>query len=174
MANCNFRCEGEFRMPVSRQQSIEQFSDPRSLDASVEEIFGTVLGWSCQQHPAPDPGQQETITAVVGLGGALSGACILRSSLADARAIVARMTGLESCEEDEIVQDGIGEMCNMLAGAWKGRHPELATACGLSVPAVITGHEYRLHVHTPRFQLHHSYRSGDLSFAVTIVCDGLE
>lgn len=161
-------------MVGSAQQAIQRFSDPRSLDASVEEIFATMLGWSCQQDSGPGPDQEEAITAVVGFGGALSGACILRVGIAAARAIVSRMTGLESFEGDEIVQDGIGEMCNMLAGAWKGRHAELATHCGLSVPAVITGQAYHLHVPTPQFQLNHFYRAGDLPFAVTIVCDGLK
>ena len=36
---------------------------------------------------------------------------------------------------DDTVKDGIGEICNMLAGAWKGKVPELAANCGLSVPA---------------------------------------
>jgi chemotaxis protein CheX len=61
----------------------------------------------------------------------------------------------------------------MLAGAWKGTVPGLAANCGLSVPAVITGRDYRLHVQAPEFQLQHLYRFGDQSFTVMIVCDGL-
>ena len=68
------------------------------------------------------------------------------------------MTGMEFHEVDDTVKDGIGEICNMLAGAWKGKVPELAANCGLSVPAVITGRDYRLHVQAPEFQLHHAYR----------------
>jgi len=45
---------------------------------------------------------------------------------------------------------------------------------GLSVPAVITGHDYKLHVQAPEFQLHHLYRFQEAPFAVTIVCDGLQ
>ena len=68
------------------------------------------------------------------------------------------MTGMEFEEIDDTVQDAIGEICNMLAGAWKGKVPELAAHCGLSVPAVITGCDYNLHVQAPEFQLHHVYR----------------
>ena len=46
----------------------------------------------------------------------------------------------------------------MLAGAWKGKVPDLAANCGLSVPAVITGRDYNLHVQAPEFQLDHAYR----------------
>jgi chemotaxis protein CheX len=87
--------------------------------------------------------------------------------------IAAHMTGMEFSEIDDTVKDGIGEICNMLAGAWKGKVPNLAANCGLSVPAVITGRDYNLHVQAPEFQLHHSYRFEDACFAVTIVCDGL-
>jgi chemotaxis protein CheX len=52
--------------------------------------------------------------------------------------------------------------------------PELAANCGLSVPAVITGRDYNLHVQAPEFQLHHGYRFGAEIFEVTIVCDGLQ
>jgi chemotaxis protein CheX len=84
------------------------------------------------------------------------------------------MTGMEFEEIDDTVKDGIGEICNMLAGAWKGKVPDLAANCGLSVPAVITGRDYRLHVQAPEFQLNHRYRFGDdMSFAVKIICDGL-
>ena len=84
------------------------------------------------------------------------------------------MTGMEFEEIDDVVKDGIGEICNMLAGAWKGKVPNLAANCGLSVPAVITGSNYHLHVQAPEFQLHHAYRFEDACFDVTIVCDGLQ
>jgi chemotaxis protein CheX len=81
---------------------------------------------------------------------------------------------MEFADIDDTVKDGIGEICNMVAGAWKGKVPELAANCGLSVPAVITGRDYKLHVQAPEFQLHHLYVFGESSFAVTIVCDGLQ
>jgi len=61
------------------------------------------------------------------------------SSGTAAKTIAARLTGMEFDEVDDTVKDGIGEICNMLAGAWKGKVPNLAANCDLSVPAVITG-----------------------------------
>ena len=161
-------------MAGSLRESLEKVSDPRSLDRSVEEVFRLMLGADCERDPAPpviDPG---AVTAVVGFGGALSGACVFRSSGATAREIAGRMTGMTFAEIDDTVKDAVGEICNMLAGAWKGKVPELAARCGLSVPAVITGRDYKLHVQAPEFQLHHSYRFGGLGFSVTIVCDGMK
>ncbi|MGO8775409.1 MAG: chemotaxis protein CheX [Terracidiphilus sp.] len=164
----------EQTMAVSLRASVARVSDPRNLDASVEEVFRLMLGIACKREAGPAIHEKETVTAVVGFGGILSGACVFSSGGGAALKIAARMTGMEFAEIDDTVKDGIGEICNMLAGAWKGKVPELAANCGLSVPAVITGRDYHLHVQAPEFQLHHIYRFDDQVFEVTIVCDGLQ
>jgi chemotaxis protein CheX len=164
----------ERTMAVSLRESVQLVSDPGNLDASVEEVFQLMLGVTCRRDSGPLVQEPESVTAVVGFGGLLSGACVFRSGSTAAMKIAAHMTGMEFCEVDDTVKDGIGEICNMLAGAWKGKVPDLAANCGLSVPAVITGRDYKLHVQAPEFQLNHSYRFEDASFAVTIVCDGIQ
>jgi len=169
--------EMEPTMAVSLRASLQLVSDPRNLDASVEEVFQLMLGVNCRREdnqPGLNIPEPESVTAVVGFGGLLSGACVFSSGRAAALAIAGHMTGMEFQEIDDIVKDGIGEVCNMLAGAWKGKVPELAANCGLSVPAVITGRDYKLHVQAPEFQLKHLYRFEESSFSVTIVCDGLQ
>lgn len=162
-------------MSVSLRGSIEQVAAPENLDATVEEVFAMMLGGGVHRQETPAiPLDESSITAMVGFGGVLSGACILRTSERTARNLAGRMTGLEFAEVDETVLDGIGELCNMLAGAWKGKVPELAAHCGLSVPAVISGRNYNLHVQQPEFELHHVYGVDDVSFEVTIVCDGVQ
>ncbi len=161
-------------MGVSLRESVEQIADPRNLDASVEEVFQMMLGTECRRGDSLLGRGPESVTAVVGFGGMLSGACVFWCPATAARTMAAQMTGMEFAEVDETVKDAIGEICNMLAGSWKGRIPELAAHCGLSVPAVITGRDYNLHVQAPEFQLHHSYSSGEAVFEVTIMCDGLE
>lgn len=164
-------------MAVSLRESLQEVSDPRNLDASVEEVFQLMLGVACQRDHVPVSSvvhEPESVTAVVGFGGLLSGACVFTSGQATALKIAEKMIGMEFQEIDDTVKDGIGEICNMLAGAWKGKVPELAAHCGLSVPAVITGRDYMLHVQAPEFQLQHVYRFGESGFAVTIVCDGLQ
>lgn len=149
-------------------------SDPRNLDASVDEVFQLMLGVDCARDTGPLVLEGESVTAVVGFGGMLSGACVFRSSDLTAMKIAARMTGMDFAEVDDIVKDAIGEVCNMVAGNWKGKVPELSANCGLSVPAVITGRNYRLHVQAPEFKLCHVYGFEDAHFDVTILCDGLQ
>lgn len=160
-------------MAVSVRASLGKVSDPRNLDRSVEEVFHLMLGVDCTRDWAPKSLEPDAVSAVVGFGGVLSGACIFRVSAKAATDIASLMTGMTFNEVDDTVKDGIGEICNMLAGAWKGKVPELAGHCGLSLPAVITGKDYRLHVQAPEFQLDHVYRFGEQRFAVRIVCDGL-
>jgi chemotaxis protein CheX len=164
----------ESGMAVSLRESVHEVADPGNLDASVEEVFQLMLDVECRRDPGTDESEQESVTAVVGFGGLLSGACVLSTVRTVALGIAARMTGMEFEEVDDTVKDAVGEICNMLAGAWKGKVPELAANCGLSVPAVITGRDYKLHVQAPEFQLNHRYRFGNSRFSVMIVCDGLQ
>ena len=161
-------------MTLSLRESVHLVSDPRNLDASVEEVFHLMLGVDCRRYQGPVVMEAESVTAVVGFGGLLSGACVFKSGSSTAIKVAAHMTGMEFEEIDDTVKDGIGEICNMLAGAWKGKVPNLAANCGLSVPAVITGRDYNLHVQAPEFRLNHCYRFEDASFEVTIICDGIQ
>jgi chemotaxis protein CheX len=176
--NAASACEGgremESGMPLSLRESLGEIVDPRNLDATVEEICQMMLGVSCERDQGPLDEEVERVTAVVGFGGLLSGACVFRSGGRTACALAAHMTGMEFSAVDDTVKDGIGEICNMLAGSWKGKVPELAAHCGLSVPAVITGRDYNLHVQAPEFRLQHIYAFEGMKFEVTILCDGLQ
>jgi chemotaxis protein CheX len=167
---------GERRMTQTLRDSMHVISDPENVDASVYEVFGTMLGVECQRAQ-PDSvvaiNSTESVTAVVGFGGILSGACVVSCNAGAAQRIAGLMPGMEFASVDEVVKDGIGEICNMLAGGWKSKVPQLAANCGLSVPAVITGCDYNLHVQAPEFKLRHIYRFGEVLFEVMIVCDGL-
>jgi chemotaxis protein CheX len=152
--------------------------DPENLESSVQEVFRMMLGIHCQRVVEPASArpkiEQESVTAVVGFGGLLSGACVFRCSGSAAMKVAGLMTGMQFDTIDDTVKDGIGEICNMLAGGWKSKVPDLAANCGLSVPAVISGRDYNLHVQAPEFQLLHAYCFEDAYFEVTIVCDGLQ
>lgn len=162
-------CEG-----ISLRDSLSRVADPDSLDATVDEVFRTMLGVKCRRVLDKVSKRGESVTAVVGFGGLLSGACVVRCGAKDAMEIAARLTGAALRDVDDTVKDAIGEIGNMLAGAWKSRIPELATHCGLSLPAVITGHSYELRVQAPEFELRHEYSFDQVEFQVTIVCDGLQ
>lgn len=161
-------------MQSSLRESLSEIADPRNLDGAVEEVFQMMLGARSRRARLPFVDDVERVTAVVGFAGLLSGACILRCGGQASREMAARMTGMSFTEVDDTVKDAVGEICNMLAGSWKGKVPELAARCGLSVPAVITGRDYNLHVQAPEFRLDHIYAFDEVHFEVTILCDGVQ
>ena len=122
-------------------------------------VFAATL-WSVLRK-----GDETGIFAATAFGAGLTSAAVK---------LARHMTETDFEGVDDTVKDGIGEICNMLAGAWKGKVPDLAANCGLSVPAVIAGRDYNLHVQAPGFQLHHAYCFDDSHFDVTIICDGLK
>jgi chemotaxis protein CheX len=162
----------ENAMTLSLRENLHLVSDPTNIDSSVEEVFHMMLGAACRPTEVAMAEEPETITAVVGFGGLLSGACVFRSGASAALAIAGKLTGMEFSEIDDTVKDAIGEVCNMLAGAWKGRIPDLSANCGLSIPAVITGSNYHIHVQAPEFRLHHVYEFESTAFEVTIIAMG--
>lgn len=161
-------------MGVSLRESVELVSDPKNLDASVEEFCSMMLAVECQRQTEPVQTEGETVTAVVGFGGLLSGACIIRASYPAAMKLAGLMIGMDFEQVDDDVKDAIGEICNILAGAWKGKVPGLGGNCALSVPTVVTGRDYHLRVQSLKFRLDHAYRVDDAAFEVTIVCHSLE
>src|SRR5271165_518190 len=82
-------------MTQSLRESVHLVSDPRNLDASVEEVFHLMLGVRCERDPGPVVQEEESVTAVVGFGGVLSGACVFRTGGSASLKIAARMTGME-------------------------------------------------------------------------------
>lgn len=164
-------------MTLSLRESAHRVSDPENLTSSVLEVFEMMLGVPSEALrlclSGDGPGGAESVTAVVGFGGILSGACVISCTESSARQIAARMTGMEFNSLDDVVKDAVGEICNMVAGTWKSKVPELAASCGLSVPAVISGRDYNLHMQSPEFSLVQVFRFDEATFQVSIVCDEL-
>lgn len=143
------------------------------LDGAVEEVFSTMMSVKCV--PASEGGEprseEGTISAVVGLAGAISGSLVLHSGSDAAMRMAERMMGAAPSGVDGMVRDAIGEVCNMVAGAWKGADAELASGCLLSTPTVVAGTSYELFSQRAPIRIERSYRFEDLRVTVTIFCE---
>jgi len=149
---------------------FSSLTDTEILDRSVEEVLGVMLGLpvSVAEEPVAPETDSVTLTAVVGLAGAISGAYTLLVHAKAAIQMTACMVGMELDSVDETVLDGLGEIGNMLAGAWKSKVSVLNSACLLSVPTVVTGTHYEVHKKTSAFSLKRSYRFNNSVFTVNI------
>ena len=144
------------------------------LDDAVDEVFRLMMGASCLRVEERVAEGTETITAVIGLAGAMSGACTLRCGLDTALRMAECMVGTRPLELDAMVKDAIGEVCNMVAGAWKGKHAVLAGGCMLSTPAVVTGTNYQLHMQQQEFRIDHTYRFEENMLRISIICESIQ
>ena len=116
----------------------------RALYEAAAEVFNLMVGEpvSLQENAATD-GANDT-TAMVGMAGALCGVLSIRCSTPSAAGIASKMLG-EPVQSQECIEqqlDALGEICNMVAGNFKGRVDGLREQCMLSVP---TCRRYPLH-----------------------------
>ena len=157
--------------PAEATSLSTSFSNTSLLDQTVEEVLGMMMGVpvSVSDTTVAPSNAPVTITGVIGLAGALSGAFSVVINEFGARQITASMMGMDEVPTiDDTVLDGIGEITNILAGAWKLKVPSLSSACLLSVPTVVTGTQYDVHRKSSTFKLSRSYRFNDSAFTITI------
>jgi chemotaxis protein CheX len=132
------------------------------LDESVQEVFGLMMGVECVSVADCPLSEPETISAVIGLAGAMSGTCVLRSGEKVALRMAEALTGMPMTEIDATVKDAVGEICNM------------ASECMLSTPTVVTGTNYQLHTQKPSFSMERFYQFEQFSFGFTLVCEAMQ
>ena len=140
------------------------------LDRAVEEVFGKMLGVATARAGEAEPMEGETVAALIGLAGALTGTVVLQSSRPGAMHVCGCMAGLEPAEVDPTVRDAIGEVANMVAGAWKGYDPELASRCLLSTPTIVVGSRYELFSRRALIRIDRNYKFDGHQCAITISC----
>ena len=167
---------------VARPYSAGDFLSAENLDRADEtatEIFKVMFGLSIQSVDTShcdllDPEDNER-TAVVGFSGAMRGSCQIRVSTAGVQLIASAMLGGMPVEEDDdSLNDALGELCNMLAGGWKNGVPSLSAACALSPPTVISGKDYKVHVRMPSVKLLRTYLFDGHTLQLTLHCEDIE
>jgi chemotaxis protein CheX len=115
------------------------------LGQATCEVFEIMMGTSLGRVSAENPHVVADYTAMVGLAGSLCGVLGVRTSCESARRMAAKMLGSDEVGPNENVLDAFGEVCNMIAGSFKGRIADMADGCALSVPMVISGKDYTLY-----------------------------
>ncbi len=146
-------------------------SQLNALDEAAAEVFSMMMNVECLPDMNLSLEADETLTAVVGLAGIVSGAFVLRMGKRAALSMAQSLTGTEIESVDSTVMDALGEVCNMLAGAWKSKTPTLASECMLSVPTIVSGKNYNIYTHQSQTHLQRLLAFQGNSFLVTILCD---
>ena len=82
---------------------------------------------------------ESEVTSVIGLSGKLRGSIVMGYSKPVAGAMVQRFLGSVELPSDAEICDGIGELCNIVAGSAKAEMNKLKMELSISVPNVILG-----------------------------------
>ena len=141
------------------------------LDRAVGEVFATMMNMACAPTEPKSTSEREAIAAVIGLAGSMSGTLVLQSAGHTAIGMAERLCGTKSPALDATVRDAFGEICNMIAGAWKGLDAELAGGCLLSTPTVVAGSSYEIFSQRAPIRIERSYDFAGQSFAITVFCE---
>jgi chemotaxis protein CheX len=153
-------------IPVKKTSRYEEY-----LDRAAAEVFSTMMGVTCTPVDECARRERDTISAVIGLAGAISGSMVMQSGSIAAMRIAEHLTGVAPGEVDATVRDAMGEVCNMLAGAWKGFDSRMCSACLLSTPTVVAGSHYELFSQRASIRIERNYCFETMTFTVTIFCE---
>jgi chemotaxis protein CheX len=116
------------------------------LELAVQEVFELMLAAPVEAVSGPFAEEGLNVTSVVGLAGQLCGVLMVRCSQQSAARMAGRMLGVDVEQAWPELWDAIGEISNMIAGNFKNKIAGLGDGCMLSVPTVISGGNYTLHL----------------------------
>lgn len=125
---------------------------------SVSSVFHTMLNLSVEMKgvsaldcdgvpvdfvPLTATGEM-LVVGNVGIVGRLTGMVYLYMTHSFATRIAARMLGMTEAEveEDELINDVIGELSNMVVGQFKNQLDERGYACRLTIPSILRGSNF--------------------------------
>lgn len=112
---------------------------------SAQEIFSTMVMMEIAvegQCSTETPPLVDSISGVVGLAGKYKGVLAIHLPNSVAMAITSSFLGMDVEEINEDVEDAVGELANMLAGDIKTVLSDKGRDIDLSIPTIISGHEY--------------------------------
>jgi len=106
------------------------------LDGVVADVFNIMLQQSCEVVEDAADAAEIDIAAMILLSGAIEAQCLVEFPQVTAKKLTDAFLGSQDDWEDALIDDAIGELCNMIAGGWKSALGATASASGLSVPAI--------------------------------------
>jgi chemotaxis protein CheX len=105
------------------------------IDDTVTEVFQLMLQQQCMVVDKAPP-TPENISARIIFSGTLEGHCTVSISSEGAYLLTDALLGAQGDWDESMIDDAVGELCNMIAGGWKSRLSAHASACNLSVPHI--------------------------------------
>jgi chemotaxis protein CheX len=147
----------------------EDESDERlteQIDVIVADVFHMMLQMDCGAMVDP-PLVPMDVSAKVELSGTIDAQCVIEFPTETARKLTIAFMGREDAWEDVIVDDVLGELCNMIAGGWKSQMKGSDSASRLSLPIITRGAE-RHTLDAATLELRRAYALDDSVFRINL------
>jgi chemotaxis protein CheX len=117
---------------------------PALMVTAAREVFQMMAGLD-MEHCVDPPGRPSgSVSALIGIAGAMSAVLRVRCSPETAAHVATKMLGDEELPAKAASEDAIGEIANMVAGNFKSKISTLGDGCVLSVPTIISGEDYEV------------------------------
>ena len=122
----------------------------RAVALGTQMVFKDLIGWEMHvdaitTNQGSANGTPE-LNAVVSFNGTKSGAFILHCSEPLSATIASTMLGLDCEVGSADTKDAIGELLNMITGAVKNHYQNQRDPFRISVPTIVTGTNFSVHV----------------------------
>lgn len=122
----------------------------RATALATQVVFKDLIGWELRvdgitTNEVSADGTPE-LNAVISFNGEKSGAFILHCSEPLSATIASTMLGLDCEVGSADTKDAIGELLNMITGAVKNHYQSQRDPFKISVPTIVTGTNFTIHV----------------------------
>ena len=143
------------------------------LKAAVCEVFATMLALPVQKddHYQPLDSSQSTIAGAVGFIGEPTGVIYIYAPMALAKVMTTKLTGTEwgEVEEDEMINDSMGELSNMIVGHLKSRLSDRGNSCVLTIPSIVRGTNFCIEPVSTTVRKVFSFHCGDYQLVAEVM-----
>lgn len=116
---------------------------------STEKIFSQMnisISHSSPLYILEDQKKTDAVTGIISFSGRHQGSLLISMNTDNAKKLVGKIFSLEEVE-DEFLQDGVGELTNMIVGNAKKGLREQGISINLSIPNVVIGKSYSIARH---------------------------
>jgi chemotaxis protein CheX len=138
------------------------------IDGIIADIFQMMMQQSCEVVEDTDA-SGICIAAKILLSGLIEAQCLVEFPQATAKKLANALLGSEDTWEDAMIEDVVGELCNMIAGGWKSKLGAAASVSDLSVPAISRSHApHRIPLNGCSLRMRRTYAFDNSPFTVSL------
>ncbi len=142
------------------------------LVTATLEAFEMMVGHPVELQPVePEPPTHWTthVAATVAFGGHRNGVVSIHSSATTANVIAGAMLGIEPDSVNGEMPDAMGEVANLVAGAFRTKLAAEEPLSMITVPTVTVGTDFSTHTASTSVRELYPFKMGDDSLLVELV-----